>query len=158
MRADKCLKKELLHGRRRYAAEVASVLDALRRMDPDAAMLELPEAWASRDLTDALWNALPEERDAPTFESEEALTEQGAASLVGDLEQQVVLHLGRGTFAVRCTLPAAWYPWPAFCRMNTDGYNACVYPDSFGWYIVRAGTNLYVMTCTAAATDRRTRA
>jgi hypothetical protein len=34
MRADKRMKKELLHGRRRYAAEVASVLAALRRMDP----------------------------------------------------------------------------------------------------------------------------
>jgi hypothetical protein len=141
------LKKLLLVQRRTYAELVDSVLVALRELDPAASLLEAPEAWARRDLVASLWNALPEEDAAYRFESEEVLTREGAVVLEGGPGESVVLHLGWETFCVRTTLEAAWYGWPRFCRASTEAYNACVYPDSLSWYVVRAGTNLYPMDC-----------
>ncbi len=151
MLAHQSFKKDLLSSRHKYTEQVKPVLSTLRQFDPTAALLDLPQAWASRDLVAALWKALPDEYCAYKFESEEALTEHGAAVLNRDLAEPVTLHLGWETFCVRATLEAAWYAWPKFCHTSLEAYNTCLYPESLRWYIVRAGRNLYPMDCGAGA-------
>lgn len=127
------------------------MLTSLRTMDPGATLLPLVDARVSRDVVARLWESLPDESSARVFPTEEGLTTEGAPLLHAPLDTPVVLHLGWDTFCMRTTLEAAWYTWPAFCHSSTEAYNACVYPDSLEWYIVRAGTSLYPMECLSGA-------
>lgn len=151
MLACQSLKKLSLVRRRAHGSHAGAVLTALHTRDPDAALLALVDAWVSRDIVARLWESLPDESSACVFPTEEALTTEGARLLPAPLDTPVVLHLGWETFCVRTTLDAAWYTWPAFCHSGTEAYNACVYPESLEWYIVRAGTSLYPMECLSGA-------
>lgn len=147
MLAHQSLRKATLVTRQAIDAEVGAVLKALHAYDPESALLTLPDAWASRELAGRLWKALPDESDAYAFESVEALTAAGEAVLEAPPGDPVTLHLGWDTFAVRTTLQAAWHAWPHFHDVSIDAHNVLVYPDSVRWYIARAGTHLYPMTC-----------
>jgi hypothetical protein len=147
MLAHQVLRKASLVTRHAIAAEVTAVLAALREIDAAAALLPLPEAWASRELAERLWNALPDESEGYAFSTVAEMTAAGQAMVAALPDEGVVLHLGWDSFAIRTTLRAAWDAWPRFCDVSIAAHNALVYPDSLRWYVVRAGACLYPMTC-----------
>jgi hypothetical protein len=112
------------------------ILQELLRIEPQAGVLPVEQAIASRSLVQKLWDALPDETQ----------TTQGKTHLpTTDFNQQVTLHLGWDLLAFSCTLQAAWYGWRQFHSLNTDTFNCCIYPPTLDWYIIRAGHNLYPM-------------
>lgn len=103
-------------------------------------------------LTREMWDRLPEESFSYLYESPHDLMARGAWCIRDLPNQPVTMQLGFAQLSFRCTLQAAWEAWPRFAYLSTDTYNSCVFPDDFGWYIVRAGSHLYPMLCTTGET------
>ena len=148
MRLQQTLRKTLLHARSRHTRLLTAVQQALQHADDRAAPLSLAAALASKELVRHLWDALPAEASAYRYASIEQLTTDGRWCVAHALDERVTLHLGWDVIGFTTSVQAAWEMWPSFATLNTDTYNVCVYPESLGWYIIRAGTRLYPIDCT----------
>jgi hypothetical protein len=154
------LKIDLLKEQNQYTRNIEQIVQALSAADPNASILSLEKAVASRSLVKKLWDLLPNEQESHVFITVEDQTNKGRALLpASNFSLPVTLHLGWDILAFSCTLEAAWHTWQKFSTLiGTETFNCCIYPDSLEWYVVRAGGNLYPMVFTGtqyALEDRK---
>jgi hypothetical protein len=152
MRAHQTFKKLQLLAARKEAQIVGSILVALSPLDPLVQPLALEKARVSRTVINTLWDALPPEHLAYQCSSIEALKMRGQQFLSDKLDTPIILHCGWDMVAFATTVRAAWETMETYYHLSTEGYNTCMYPESFNWFVIRAGKNLYPMDCGVAET------
>lgn len=146
MATNRQLKLALRKERNDYSHKIQHILSRLTALDVSASLLPLEQAIASRTLMKKLWELLPDEGASYSFDTIEEQTIRAREYLPATAFTQIVtLHLGWDVLGFRCTLEAAWLAWKDFHTLDTDTFNACVYPDNLDWFIVRAGHNVYPM-------------
>jgi hypothetical protein len=69
METNRQLKIGLLKDQSDYSRTIQCILSGLLQTDPNASLLPVDEAIASRTLVKKLWDALPEEQDSYQFNS-----------------------------------------------------------------------------------------
>jgi hypothetical protein len=147
MRSDQLLRKEFLLLQRQLNNKIDKIMNSLRRIDPNSNTLTLGDAIASRQMIKKLWDFLPEEADAFSYESIDRLTSDGRDLLPANIDSSVILHVGWDVLSFKTTLRAAWEGYPTFCELDIETFNICIYPDSFKWYVICAGHHFYPMDC-----------
>jgi hypothetical protein len=157
MATNRQLKIDLLKDQNNCLQLIHKILSKLLQVDAQASLLPVEKATASRILVKKLWEVLPEEHESCQFENVEEQTTKGRGYLpTNEFSQNVTLHLGWDVLSFSCTLEAAWQSWKDFNALNIDTFNCCIYPDSLGWYIIRAGNNLYPMSYSGEKYELRT--
>jgi hypothetical protein len=147
MKLQQQFRKSLLQ--HRYAQEqwIGTILSTLQTVDPNAALVPVPLAIASKALIKHLWQVLPAEYNAYRFASVEHLVAEGQWCIAPYGQDRITFHCGWDVVAYTTTTQAAWTTWPLFANLNLDTYNCCIYPESLAWYIIRAGWYLYPVDC-----------
>ncbi len=144
MTTNRQLRIELLKNQQEFVRKTRQILLALSKIDPQACLFSIDKAVANRTMVKKLWELIPEEQDSYQINGMEP--DQMIAFIAEvDLNQKVTLHLGWDLFSFECTFKAAWFAWDHFNTIDTDTYNACIFPPNPEWFIIRAGNNLYPM-------------
>jgi hypothetical protein len=154
MRANQTFKKLQILTTRNIANLAAPVLTALSTIDPSAHLLSLEKALISRTVSKKLWDSLPPEHLSYQFGSIEALKNSGQEFLGDKYESPIILHCGWDVLAFATTVRAAWETMENYYQLTTESYNICLYPESFDWFVIRAGKNLYPMDCMTSETAK----
>jgi|GEM_PF-6798480 len=147
MLSNQSLRKEFLLLQRQAKDKTDKILNSLCKVAPESSLLNLGDAVVSRKMIKKLWDCLPEEVDAFTYDSIDELTSAGRDLLPANMDATVVLHCGWDVLSFRTTLRAAWEGYSTFCNIDTETFNICIYPDSLEWYVICAGRHLYPMDC-----------
>ena|SRR2546422_3971016 len=147
MLSDQSFRKEFLLLTRRMNNKIDKIMNSLCKIDPNSNILTLGEAVASRQMVKKLWDFLPKEADAFSYESIDRLTSNGRDFLPANMDSSVILHIGWDVLSFMTTLRAAWEGYRTFCELDIETFNICIYPDSFKWYVICAGRHLYPMDC-----------
>ena len=147
MRSSEFLRKEFLLLQRRSNKKIDKIMNSVCKISPNSNLLMLGEAFVSRQMIKKLWDYLPEEVDAFSYESIDRLTSVGRDFLPTNMDSTVILHVGWDVLSFRTTLRAAWEGYPTFCNLDIEAFNICIYPDSVKWYVICAGQHLYPMDC-----------
>jgi hypothetical protein len=140
------LKLDLLKEQNDFLQVTRAIITGILPLDPNAALCPVEKAIASRSLVKKFWDMLPGEEDCYSFTDIEEQSSTGKSLLLQpDFSQVVTLHLGWDLLCFSCTFEAAWDSWASFNTLNTDTFNACIYPSNLEWFVIRAGNNLYPM-------------